>query len=164
MECLQTFIIWVEAILIFCIFQWYIAIFLWIGAFIIDYYIFKRAYIKNKDQKCYIDRAFLINVFLSSLICIFLPQIFVKIKLPGALLKCNDVLWMRYLNNTLCIAGVLFVFYSIGFRPWSWQHRLISSIRKSEDKIDSIDRLIDIIICIALFFLVQIVYGIFYFK
>jgi len=158
---------WAEAIVIFGLCQWYIAIFLWTGLYIINYYIFKRKFknrMEGKDCTENFDGAFLNRVFLSSLICVFLPDIFSAIEISGVVLKYSDKLWVRYFNNALCLAGILFVFYSIGFRPWSWKHGLHPPGKKSEDKIDKADKIIDAVICTVIFFLVQIIYAIFYFK
>ena len=164
-ECFRGGIIWGEAIILFSIFQWYISIFLWLGSFMIDCHIFKRIYIKNEERNERIDWFFLIKVFLSSLMCVWLPQIFVEIKLPGVVLRYNDFLWMQYLNNVLCIAGILFVFYSVGFRPWRCLgDRFVFFRRKTEDKIDKFDKYTDNVICVIVFFLVQIIYAIIYFH
>ena len=164
-ECLLRGIIWGGAIILFSIFQWYISIFLWVGFFVIVCYIFKRLYINNEEPNERIDYFFLVKVFLSSLICIWLPQIFVEMKLPGIVLRYNDSFWMQYLNNALCIAGIFFVFYSVGFRPWRCLgDRFVFFRRKTEDKIDKFDRYTDNVICVTVFFLVQIIYAIIYFH
>jgi uncharacterized membrane protein len=159
----QSFIIYAGAIVIFGFFQWYIAIFLWMGLFIINCCVIQYIHKKDKDKKENVDKAFLIRVFLSSLIFIFLSDIFSAMKFLGVVLKYDDRLWMKYFYNALCLSGILFVFYSIGFRPWSWEHGLISLSKKSEDRIDVADKIIDAVICVILFILVQIVYAVFYF-
>lgn len=164
-RCIQTFVILAEAIWLFGLIQWHIAIFLWIGSFLAtNGIILKKIFFESKEatqkkEDCF----FVIVVFLSSLVFIFLPHFFSLIKFLEILPGPED-LFLHYLNNALCLSGILFVFYAIGFRPWEWQHGLVSPLRRIEDNVDVISRKVDAIICIILFIAIQTIYALIYFN
>ena len=160
-EVLVGSILWIQSIIIYAYFQWFIALILWLGAGIAILAVFKMKLktMENSDRIRFVSFVYL---FMATLVCMVIVPLMIDLLNIVDIVRAEGEMEI-YLNNALSISGIIFWLYYIGLRPGAPIHYLISPKQKPQDKVEKIGEIINGLIYIFIFILVQVSYAIVYF-